>query len=368
MNDQLIQKLENKRIINLIEQIILWLIRRKSPITFVGKNLMRLGFVFLSPSIFLEIFKFLFVNLFEESLLIKYIIKYDTITLILGLLSFFFGCLILFLNYCKYFDKYLLNKKIIIKQYSMGPPIFNNLIDLKEKYNVIEYDINLIKFLDPENFIPKKIIKGIKYQDKICKKILSFKTNTKIENFTFCSIASLPFVARLGAKLGNEQSLEFYENDQIEKDGFFKLENKYFSKQLEVKDRKIENTEELVLTIGITKSINRDSIPDIFSNYDYINIEHPEATKLPSNRDAINSSKQLTEYRDFIKSEIIKLDKVKVIHILYSGQTSLMFLLISSFNRNYEKYKIIVYHFYDGKYIWGMDIYQNNASKALVYL
>ncbi|MGL6169462.1 MAG: SAVED domain-containing protein [Fusobacteriaceae bacterium] len=369
MVEQSIKNSNSTRFFNLIEKVILWFIRKKCPITFVGKTLITVGIGFISPPFLLEIFKFLFINLFEEKTTSKISIEYDYILTVFGFFLIILGISILILNHFKYFNKYLLNKKVVIKQYSMGPPIFNNLISLKEEYNTIEYDINLIKFLDFNNMVPQKIIKGITYQDKICRKIRSFKTKTGIENLIFCSITSLPFVARLGAKLGNEQKCEFYENNQISGTGFFKLENIPFSENIYVIDEILnDNSEELILAIGITKPIIKENLPKKFSTCNYINIEHPEAKKLPSNRDAISSTKQLIIYRDFIKSQIIRLDKIKIIHIFYSGQTCLMFSLISSFNKNYENYKIIVYHFYNGKYIWGMDIYENYPRNALVYL
>lgn len=368
MDIQTRQETYAQKIFNLIEKVVNWWIRKKCSINSLGFIFLTIGLSLLSPPFFIECFKLLVHFLNRDTRINNsinnMIFKFDYLSLFIAILFIFLGSVIIILNYFKFFNKFLLNKKIVIKQYSNGSPTFNNVLALKENYNVIEYNIDLTKFL--KNNHKKGILKAIVLQDKICKKILSSKKIIDIQDFSLCSITSLPFVARLGAQLGNEKSWIYYENDQNYRKGFFKLEDTAFSTYLNVKTKKIKNNEELVLAIGITMPININVIPNYLHDCNYIYIEHDDVHIKTPNRDVIKSALQLTEYRDFIKHEILKLKGIKTIHIFYSGQTSLMFSLISSFNKNYEPYKIIVYHFFQDHYPWGIRVYENDSQKALI--
>lgn len=363
MEEEISQQRNIQKIFELIEKFLNWWIRKKSSLNSLGFCFIGIGATLISPPIIIEIFKAVLIN--KESLSIKNILAYiDFLNLFLSLLFIFIGTCIIFLNYFKVFNKFLMEKKVVIKQCSNGIPAFNHIFTLKKNYNIIEYDINLVKYLKNNN--KNNILKAIKFQDKICKKILS-PQNSNVKNFSFCSITSLPFVARLGAQLGNQKSWEYYENNQNKNLGFFKLENKKFLTNLNVKNIEIKNSDNLVLTVGITMPINKNIIPKNLNNCSYISIEHENTNKIIPNRDVIKSHLQLVEYRDFIKREILKLEGIKTIHIFFSGQTSLMFSLINSFNLNYEAYDIIVYHFFQNCYPWGINVYEPESKKALIF-
>jgi len=354
-----VEKSIKERLFDLAERIILWVIREKCPMNTLGKYFLKTGGALMAPTLFIEVLKVLEVT----NPFIKRIDTYDKISLGLGIFLFSAGTLIIVLNCFGFFKNFLLDKKVIIKQYSMGAPTFNPISKLKKSHKLIEFDIVLSKFWKDRKIELSDVIKAIKYQDKYSKRILSLRGN--VQEFSYFGIASHPFVARLAAKLGNEPSYAFYENDQSGGTGFHKLEDTLFSTNLRVQTKEIKNSDNLVLTIGITRPIGKEVIPYFLKDNNYLYIEHETANKLPSNIDVIKSSQQLKVYRDFIKSEIIKLHNIKTIHIFYSGQTSLMYSLISSFSENYEKYNIFVYHYTHHHYPWAIDIYEPNYKKAL---
>ena len=131
MEEEISQQRNIQKPFELIEKFLNWWIRKKSSLNSLGFCFIGIGTTLISPPIIMEIFKAVLIN--KKPLSIKNILAYiDFLNLFLSLLFIFIGTSIIFLNYFKVFNKFLMEKKVVVKQCSNGIPTFNHIFTLKK--------------------------------------------------------------------------------------------------------------------------------------------------------------------------------------------------------------------------------------------
>lgn len=280
-----------------------------------------------------------------------------------GVVLIVLGIILIILQKSGQLEKLFKSRKLIISHWSLGNPTFP-INELKREYRLINIPLNLTTYLKNRHKT-SSVKKAIKRQDKICSKILAI--DAKFEDCSYMSITSLPFVSRLAYMLGNEQRYRLYEKKKTDLNlGFVELTNEPGFPPLNIIDVNIVEHKDLVVTISITRQIDYAHIPASLDTSSYCHFQFEDLQSQRTCDDAIVSYVQILEYREKIR-EMITRSKCNIVHIFYSGPTSFMFDLASSFTENYDP-DFVVYEYKHPRYLWGINCKERNYRKALVDL
>jgi len=189
----------------------------------------------------------------------------------------------------------------------------------------------------------------------------------------YCGIAHTPFIFRLGYQLSGKNILFLHEYGRNGKlmNNFTKLK-KYDDDRVSFTrpdERSQPNATELLVGIGATSPIqnveldtidptntmyrSNITIDDELQGYDFFSSEH----KIDAY--ALSTAKHI--------ENLCKQQRFHVIHMAISASTAFTFKLAQRLHTN-QIPQIIVYHYRNGYYPWGIIIKENNAQNAILHI
>lgn len=265
--------------------------------------------------------------------------------------------------YLVYFDK---NKLFILNINSY----FDKRIESSNKdlglstFEFKEREIDLIK-------IYKKKSTETTYEEIleiIRDKTTSFSSESRNFRRGFTGIAPIPFIMWAGLYLKREKINDYFEYDKVLTDKFYKLKKDGKYSQIQKEEflkQNYSNTNEIVITVSITKNITLEQIKQ-FGETERIELFINEPKD-----NAIKYRSQLIEYAQEIVNTIEDISasgSFKKVHLLISSQSCLA-LEIGRRVDDRRMAEIICYFFdvnQDKNYPWGITMNGENKGKIIL--
>lgn len=271
-------------------------------------------------------------------------------------------------------NKKLLRKTIhLLKHSSMFKVSFPSNDRLERNYKIVDSEtLDLTEYIKPDTLDSTLIIKCIKEQDRL---IESINFNSNSSTFAYMGIAHIPLVARMGYQIGDENNYIMFENRKTSNNGFHPLiYGCFFPKLILIDKITNSNSEELIITIGVTFPVKDHEVPFDLNNYNVLKFELQGLKTLGQYHDIITSNNQLDNYRELIRTEkdiAIKETMIKKIHIFCAAPTSLVFTIGSMISDTHDP-DVIIYHYIHSNapnyYPWGIDLKEKNSSNSYINL
>lgn len=217
----------------------------------------------------------------------------------------------------------------------------------------------------------QNIVNAIKNQDEILTIIK--RTNWR-SNIFYYGVAHTPLVFRLGYQIGQTQRVRFLHRFRPTEDAQeFKELPSYDNDKaalISVDQQNERNlnvqSQELVVAIATTYPITDENLriidPDSTMHIYNIQVDN-------KSYDFFSSYNKIRSYADRFAEDIRKIVKennIQTIHIVISSSVPFVFYLAQQMNTN-QYPQIIVYHFDNGKYTWGIDIKESDPIKAVTW-
>ena len=233
-----------------------------------------------------------------------------------------------------------------------------------QKYWRKKHDLTLRLLSDND------VVQALSKQDKQAESVINSIMEDKRPVFYF-GIAHTPLIFRLGYQLSGKR-IKFLHQYRVGVTEHCFSELRKFDEDrmpLNCVDKfEVQGATELLFGIGATyqvKCADLDAIDPRHTMYRYIySIEEDmRGVDFFSSENKINAlATSIVKYlEDFCKE--FRFEKV---HIVISASVAFTFLLAQRMNTR-QLPEIVVYHYYNGSYPWGVVIKENDANKAVIY-
>lgn len=285
---------------------------------------------------------------------------------------FIFGVLLVILSiFLTYYKK--TNIKILNINGYFKRSIEDYIKKSKDLRNDIkEYEIDFIniyqkifkKHLDKESY---ECIIG-----KIEQDVNAFKNYSRDGKRGYTGIAPIPLIMYAGTFLEREKIDDYYEFDKIEKNAYYKLNNKkiavYPKLKLEQDINSVNITKkEVVIAISITAKITDSQLEQFKEKSNILNvgIDNPMDNVIKSKKQLINYTNTIF---DIIQTIFEKFNQIQNIHIVCSSQSCLALEIGKRCVDDTRLPQIISYQYEaqsDVKYPWGIRINGNDKGELI---
>ena len=195
---------------------------------------------------------------------------------------------------------------------------------------------------------------AIDIQDEVIKNV-SEKHDYEIGYY---GIAHTPFIFRAGFNVGDQRKVHLFHRVR-DNEALFKELNKgkdgWDDTLEEIKElNKGSKSQELYAAIGTTFPIKTEEISSINKNNGHVLIFQSSALGF----DVLGSYEQANNLRNQILKTIrdrVKKYNIRKLHLMISSSVAFTFLLGTSFSAQHDP-EIIVYHYENGQYTWGISM------------
>ena len=220
----------------------------------------------------------------------------------------------------------------------------------------------------------EQLTRAISSQDKIFNETIKNDWHSTI---FYYGVAHTPLVFRLGYNVGQTKNIMFLHRFRpTENAQEFKEIAEYDDDRTAFLIESPLNTSEtnshsaeLVIAIGTTYPILDEDIDTLGLGKDIL-VYKVQLDKESIGFDFFKSYHKIRSYADRIVSDvrgIVKARLINKIHIVLSTSVPFTFYLAQQMNTN-QYPTIIVYHFSNGKYVWGINIQEEASDKAAIML
>lgn len=229
---------------------------------------------------------------------------------------------------------------------------------IKEKYYIKKQKIDLC---DPVN--RQALSKAITIQDEIIKKV---NANHNCE-LGYYGIAHTPLAFRAGFHVGDQRKIHLFhrirENEALfeEWSNEKKGSNDILEKPKEL--NKGSKSQELYVAIGTTFPIKEEEISSINKNKSHVLIFQSSTLGF----DVLNNYGEANELKNHILKKVrdrAKKYNIRKLHLMISSSVAFTFLLGTSFSAQHDP-EIIVYHYENGQYTWGINMSKNGEEAVI---
>lgn len=216
-------------------------------------------------------------------------------------------------------------------------------------YRIKKVDVNLTSFSYPDN-LPE----AISVQDSAIKEFISKKGE-----YGYYGIAHTPFIFRAGYMFGDQRKIHLFHRRRSNDADFEEWDSSgntiWETSFKEVKEEnKSCKSSELIVAISTSFEIKDIEIASISNRKCHV-VKFQMQTL---NFDIIGNYNQAEILRKQILDkirEIVKRYDIRRIHMAISSSVAFTFFLGMAFSPQHEP-DVIVYHYENGKYIWGIDM------------
>lgn len=231
--------------------------------------------------------------------------------------------------------------------------------DIEKEYSVKKTDLDLTRYS-----YPKDLPQAISEQDLILKKFISKKGE-----LSYYGIAHTPLIFRAGYIFGDQRKICLFHRKRSNDAVFEEWDtsphiNMWETSFKEVKEEnKSCKSKELIVAISTSLEI-KDADIETLSNKKYHIIKFQTQTL---NFDLIGNYDQAEILRKQILTKIRELVKqydIRCIHMLISSSVAFTFFLGTAFSFQHDP-DIIVYHYENGKYTWGLDMKKSGTNAVI---
>lgn len=260
---------------------------------------------------------------------------------------------------------------LLVAHSTMGHDISCLATSFRKKYFTKKASI-IIEF--PKDGITlEQLANAIKIQDDIYRS--KIKTDWR-STIYYYGVAHTPLVFRLGFNVGQTKHIMFLhrfrhtENAQefIELAAYDDDQAAFIVESPLKTSRTNSRSTELVVAIGTTYPILDENIETLGLGKDKL-VYKVQLDKESYGFDFFKSYHKIRSYADRIVSDIrdiVKTRHIKKIHMVLSTSVPFTFYLAQQMNTN-QFPSIVVYHFSNGRYVWGINA-QEEADKAVIIL
>lgn len=239
---------------------------------------------------------------------------------------------------------------VIVKHVSFSPELADLDHNLRKEFYVKEYSLDLSEEMKTQN-----ISKALDLQDSEIERI---KRINKKKELGYYGIAHTPFVFRAGYYVGNQKNVHLFHKARNNKSDFREWENALGNWNSSLCDSKEQNkscaSNELFVAIGTSFFIKDSEIKSIAGKNKHILI----LQTVDIGFDVIGSYDQAEALRKNILDRIRDLEKkydIRKLHLLIASSVAFTFFLGTAFSAQHDP-SIVVYHYRNGEYVWGIDM------------
>lgn len=232
--------------------------------------------------------------------------------------------------------------------------------DVKKEYSIKEKNLDLTRYSYPND-----LQQVITEQDSAIKDFIVTKGI-----HSYYGIAHTPLIFRAGYMYGDQQEIRLYHKKRNNNANFEEWDTSTDVDKWETrfKDVKEENksckSNDLIVSISTSLEIKNVEIESV-TNAKCHMIKFQLHTL---GFDVIGNYTQAEILRKQILSkirEIIKQHDIRRIHMVISSSVAFTFFLGAGFSFQHDP-DIIVYHYENGKYIWGIDMKKSGTSSVII--
>ena len=232
--------------------------------------------------------------------------------------------------------------------------------DVKKEYHIKQINLDLTRYSYPQN-----LDQVIMEQDSMIKDFISTKGI-----HSYYGIAHTPLIFRAGYIYGDQQEICLYHRKRSNNANFEEWDSSADIDKWETgfKDIKEENksykSNNLIVSISTSLEIKNAEVESIISKKCHM-IKFQLHTL---GFDVIGNYTQAEILRKQILSkirEIVKQYDIRHIHMVISSSVAFTFFLGAGFSFQHDP-DIIVYHYENGKYIWGIDMKKSGSSAVII--
>lgn len=233
--------------------------------------------------------------------------------------------------------------------------------DVKKEYSIKEKKLDLTRYSYPHD-----LHQVIAEQDSVIKDFISTKGI-----HSYYGIAHTPLIFRAGYMYGDQQEIRLYHKKRSNNANFEEWDTSADVDKWETrfKDVKEENksckSNNLIVSISTSLEIKNVEIESV-TNAKCHMIKFQLHTL---GFDVIGNYTQAEILRKQILSkirEMVKQYDIRCIHMVISSSVAFTFFLGAGFSFQHDP-DIIVYHYENGRYIWGIDMKKSGTSSVIIH-
>lgn len=239
---------------------------------------------------------------------------------------------------------------VVVKHVSFSPELAELNHNLRKDFYVRECPLDLSKEMKNQN-----ISKALDLQDSEIEKI---KRKAQKKQLGYYGIAHTPFVFRAGFCVGDQKKIHLFHRIRDNESDFCEWENALGRWNSSLCDSEEQNrnckSNELFVAIGTSFVIKDTEIASIAGANKHILILRTRDIGF----DVIGSYEQAEAIRKNILDTIRDLEKkydIKKLHLMIASSVAFTFFLGTAFSAQHDP-SIVVYHYENGKYVWGIDM------------
>ena len=252
--------------------------------------------------------------------------------------------------------KYSCRKLRLIEHTSLNQMAISIDSSLEDNYEIEPISINLVSEMEAG-----EISYAVRKQDS---EVVNFKNYLRTENvkeeYGYSGIVHTPLIYRMGYQLGDETRFDLLHKWRNE--GTFKiLESKGIRYAIDSQEEKVvTGSNKLLVAVSTTTDIIDTDLVDFDLNT--MNFIKFKSTDLGF--DVVDSKDKVDGYAYSIMKYIedkVKEWRITEVHMVISSSVALTFALGQATRENCVP-NLIVYNYKDGRYPWGIKIYEMNTT------
>lgn len=239
---------------------------------------------------------------------------------------------------------------------SMSPDIATVNDKMRSDYYIRNHNIDLTEVMGND------IVEAINIQDT---KVKSIITNRKGKLLGYYGVAHTPLIFRMGYQFGDQNNIMMFHKRRNNSSCFeeWSKESSLTIMQSVEKNKRCKS-QELIVSIATTFEIKESALECLDKNSRHLLM----FTSSNLSFDEICSYVAADTLRNQIMTkirEVVKKYGITTIHLAISSSVAFTFFLAAAFSRQHDP-TMIVYHYDNGKYIWGINM-SLTGSHAVVY-
>lgn len=239
---------------------------------------------------------------------------------------------------------------------SMSPDIATVNNKILSDYYISNHNIDLTEVMEND------IVEAINIQDTRVKTIIS---NRKRKPLGYYGVAHTPLIFRMGYQIGDQNNTMMFHKKRNNSSFFeeWSKESSLTIMQCEEKNKRCKS-QELIVSIATTFEIKESTLECLDKNSRHLLM----FTSSNLSFDEICSYVVADTLRNQIMTqirEVVKKYGITTIHLAISSSVAFTFFLAAAFSKQHDP-TMIVYHYNNGKYIWGINMTLSGAN-AVVY-
>lgn len=240
---------------------------------------------------------------------------------------------------------------------SMSPDIATVNAKMLSEYHSIIFNIELAGVMENNN-----IVEAMDMQDTKVKSIIK---NRKGQLLGYYGIAHTPLIFRMGYHFGDQNNIKLFHKKRNNSSCF---EEWTHDSSLDVIRCKEKNqgckSEELVVSVSTSFEIKENELVSLNKSTRHLLM----CTSNNLSFDEIYSYVLADAFRNQIMTnirDVVKKHGITTIHMAISSSVAFTFFLAAAFSRQHDP-TIIVYHYENGKYIWGINMSLEGESAIVL--